>query len=46
MVMSLTVLALVAAVLLVVGFAAGARFEEINLQWRERTLARERRMRL
>jgi hypothetical protein len=43
--MSLTLLAFVAMVLLLVGFIIGARFEQINLEWRERALARERRMR-
>jgi hypothetical protein len=38
-----TAVSLVAAACLLVGFAAGVRFEELNLELRERRLARERR---
>jgi hypothetical protein len=41
--MGLTTLLVFAGVIFLVGFMAGARFEEINLERRERQLARARR---
>lgn len=41
--MALIYLLLAAGVILLVGFAAGARFSEMNMEHRERELARQRR---
>lgn len=41
--MTLIILSLAAGAILLLGFAAGTRFSEINLERRERELARQRR---
>lgn len=41
--MVLIILVLAAGAILLLGFAAGARFSEVNMELRERELARQRR---